>query len=474
VKSERELSQLRRDLRASTIDGAAFSATVGVGETYLPAFLLAVGSAEVVSGLIATVPVLAGAVLQLVSPVGVRWLRSAKRWVVACAATQTLSLIPLIVVASIGRAPVWPIFVIAAVYWGAGMGTGPAWNTWIGTIVPPELRAKFFARRTRICQVTILAGLLLGGALLQLGKGYGQPVAIFAAAFAIAAVARLVSVTFLSLQSEPRPMPTEPRRVSPVELVRRLRGGPDARLLLYLLAITVTAQIAGPFFTPYMLGEVRFSYVEYMILMGTSYAAKIVVMPALGRLAHRYGAQRLLWIGGIGLVPLSAFWLVSDSFTYLFGIQVIAGCAWGAYELATFLLIFETIHEEERTSVLTLFNLANAVLTVGGSLLGGALLKALGQDHDAYATVFAASAAARALTLLLLFRVAPVPFEVLPMMIRTLALRPSAGSLDAPIVASIPASPSEGNNPGGATERNDAAASRDSFGGDQPKGRTYA
>jgi MFS family permease len=440
MAEEQGTSRLRRDLRASTIDGAAFGVNVGVGETYLPAFLLAIGGGAVAAGLIATVPMLAGAVLQTVSPIAVRRLGSLRRWVVLCATVQSLSFIPLIVAALLGRAPIGPVFIIAALYWGAGMATGPAWNTWIGTIVPPELRARFFARRSYLCQVALLLGLLGGGLLLHLGREFHEPVRAFAVIFLIAAAARSVSTVFLALQSEPRALPPSFRSVSPIELARRMRTRRDVRLLLYLLAVTLTTQLAGPFFTPYMLSELRLSYAEYMVLIGAAFASKIVVLPHLGGVAHRYGAQRLLRFGGLAIVPLSALWLVSDRFVYLLGIQLLAGCAWAAYELATFLLIFETIDEDERTSVLTVFNLANALLTVGGSLLGGLLLKALNQEHAAYATLFALSAVARGLTLLLLIRVAPMPFRILPMVIRTLALRPSAGSLDAPVVASIPGS----------------------------------
>ncbi|HUU84766.1 MAG TPA: MFS transporter [Phycisphaerae bacterium] len=429
---------LRRDLRASTIDGAAFSVNVGVGETYLPAFLLAIGGGEVASGLVATVPMLAGAVLQTVSPAAARRVGSLRRWVVLCATVQSLSFVPLIVAALLGTVPVWGVFLVAAVYWGSGMATGPAWNTWIGTVVPAGMRARFFARRSRVCQVALLTGLLIGGLLLQFGRQWDSPVRAFAVVFLIAAAARAVSAGYLRMQSEPRPLPASFRSVSALEFLGRLRTGRDSLLLLYLLAVTLTVQLAGPFFTPYMLGELRFSYTEYMTLIGAAFAAKILILPSLGGLAHRFGARRLLWTGGLTIVPLSALWLISDSFVYLLAIQLLAGCAWGAYELATFLLVFETIDEDERTSVLTLFNVANAALTVGGSLLGGLLLQTLGQDHAAYATVFAVSAIARGLTLLLLLRVAPVRLTIVPLVIRTLALRPSAGSLDAPIVVSIP------------------------------------
>jgi hypothetical protein len=77
-----------RDLHAITADGAFFSAMVGLGETYVPAFALAVGLGEVVAGLIATLPMLAGAVFQLVTPWAVRHLRSYRRWIVLCASRR--------------------------------------------------------------------------------------------------------------------------------------------------------------------------------------------------------------------------------------------------------------------------------------------------------------------------------------------------------------------------------------------------
>ena len=84
-----------RDLAAITADGVSFSVMVGLGETYIPAFVLAAGLGEVAAGLIATLPPLAGAVFQLVTPFAVRHLHSYRRWVVACAALQALALAPL-------------------------------------------------------------------------------------------------------------------------------------------------------------------------------------------------------------------------------------------------------------------------------------------------------------------------------------------------------------------------------------------
>lgn len=105
------------------------------------------------------------------------------------------------------------------------------------------------------------------------------------------------------------------------------------------------------------------------------------------------------------MIPAAAGWLVSGDFWWLLGVQLLSGAAWAAHELALFLLYIETIHEDERASVLAKFNLINALATAGGSALGAALLSGLGEDKGAYAAVFLLSATARLLVLPLLNRV---------------------------------------------------------------------
>src|SRR5262245_49996508 len=147
---------------------------VGLGETYVPAFALAAGLGAVATGLIATLPMLAGAVFQLVTPFGVRWLRSYRRWVVLCAVAQALSFAPLVAGAARGQiALAWVAFATVA-YWSFGMATGPAWNAWVTALVPPEIRARFFARRARRAHMALFLSILVGGLLLQWGDAHGS------------------------------------------------------------------------------------------------------------------------------------------------------------------------------------------------------------------------------------------------------------------------------------------------------------
>ncbi|MEI8021990.1 MAG: hypothetical protein WCH39_27515 [Schlesneria sp.] len=158
---------LKRDLRLSIGDGAAYGVMVGVGETYLQTFVLEIGKGEIFAALIATVPQLIGSLLQLMSPTAVRMMGSHKWWVVLCAGFQGLCFIPLILAAWFGSISEPAVLLVASLYWATSLGAGPAWNTWQGTIVPRDIRARFFAKRARLCQLATLAGFLGGGFALK-------------------------------------------------------------------------------------------------------------------------------------------------------------------------------------------------------------------------------------------------------------------------------------------------------------------
>jgi MFS family permease len=380
---------------------------VGTGETYLAAFALALGLGEVAAGLITTLPLLMGASLQLLAPRGMQCFGSPRRWVVFCAAMQATCFLALVALALTDRLPNWTVFPLAAWYWCAGFSTSGAWNTWIGMLIPAALRPQVFALRTRLAQFALLCGFVAGGIALQLGHQWGDELRVFALLFLVAAACRYLSALFLWQQSDVMLLASGQRQVPIGQWFQRLGTTNEGKMLAYLLAIQCSVHISGAYFTPYMLKHLNFSYAEYMIVVASAFASKSLFAPLMGRLAARWGTRRLLWWGGIGIVPLSALWLVSNSFAYLVALQIVGAFAWAGYELAMALLFIE-IREEERTSVLTTFNFAWSAATVGGSLIGAGLLTLGGKTATAYLTIFAISGVARVFALTILRQVPEV------------------------------------------------------------------
>lgn len=417
-------------------DATAYGGMVGLGETYLVTFALAMGLGELMAGLVGSVPLVAGGIMQMISPRAIRKLGSHKRWVVTCASVQALSFLPLIFAALWGAISGPAVLAVATLYWAAGLATGPAWNTWIGTLIPPLVRARFFGIRTRSQQAAVFAGFLIGGLALQWAAGRNLVLTVYAVLFSAAALCRLTSAWMLSRQSEP--VPPQMRRIPFREIFSHLRGKSGGKLLVYLVAVQAAVQMSGPFFTPFMFGKLHFSYGQFVALISVAFLVKMIAFPIWGRVAHRMGARKLLWIGGIGIIPTSMSWVFSQNFAWLLFIQMAGGVAWAAYELAFFLLFFESIAEEERTSLLTVYNLLNTSAWVLGSLVGASILALMGSTFEAYLWVFGLSSIGRTLALVLLARLPAMDVRTEDMSMGTVGVRMGNASIAAPVLSTLP------------------------------------
>ncbi len=403
--SVRSAKTIARDLHASIADGIGFSVMVGCGEMFIGPFALAVGLGPTLAGLVSTLPIIFGAVVQSLAPLAVARLGTNRGWVVLCVALQAASLLPLAWWAWSGEAPAAGLFAAVGVYWASGMASSPAWNAWIGTLVPARERVAYFARRNQLSQAAVLSGFVAAGAALQAGKRYDLTLEVFAIVFVVASAARFFSVFQLARCSEPEP-PAVLAATAPAHRNhdRTVFLSPTGWLLCYLWSVMAGAQFAAPYFTPYMLDEIGFSYWEYMIVSATSLLAKSLSLPLLGRLASRIGSVRLLRLAGLALMPLTLLWMVSADVRYLVGVQVVAGCCWAAFELAMTLVFFDAVSNRDRATVVSAHTFGTAIATVVGAGAGGVLLKSLGEDRTAYYTLFGVAAALRLLTLPLLLK----------------------------------------------------------------------
>ncbi|MFM7052145.1 MAG: MFS transporter [Planctomycetota bacterium] len=431
----RKDSPLRRDLHACTGDGMTYSFMVGTGETYFAAFALALGSSEKAAGLVAAVPPLVGATAQLFAPRLAARVGSPSRWIRGCALLQVASFVPMIVGALLGALPVWVLFVVAGVYWTSALGAAGVWNTWIGLCFPAKIRPHYFGIRSRLCQATLLAALVLAGVIWQSTDGTRWELAGFAVLFVLAAAARAASIPYLRVQRDPPSWP-EHRNVPLWHFLANFWHRADARLLSLMLVMQVAVQMGQPFLNPYLLKQLNASPAMYLGLIGASFAAKSAALPLLGAYAKRRGARSLLALGALGTALMILPWMFAESAPWWFAIQAVSGVAQGAWELATFLLLLETIPSDERTSAMSGFFFLNSLAMAVGAYVGSVLL-GLAPDAASYSALFGISTVARVGALLLLPFVHVEVLRAIPLISSTLAVRLNAGSIEAPIPDSM-------------------------------------
>ena len=471
---------MARDLRLSLGDAAGYGLMAGVAEVYLPAFGLALGMAPVTAGLVATAPMLAGGVLQLVAPRALERARSLRGFVVACMVAQALAFVPLVALAVLDLRSTPVVFAAAALYWAAGMSAAAAWNPWMARVVPRQVRGRFFGRRQGVGQASMLVGLLGAGAALHAAADRGQLLAVYAAMFALALVARLGSALMVARMGaavDERPA----RRMRFRSIPPRLRGSSRASLLVYVVAALAAAALSGPFLTPYLLTHVGLDYASYAIFTAMVVVAKIVALPLVGRVIHRIGVRRVLTASALAIAPIPALWMASGELGWLLALQVYAGVAWAGFDLGVLMALFDVGDDAERTTMQSALSAAQALGTAGASLAGGAVLGALGADHDGYAAVFLLSTAARVAAMVLLVRGLPatlarLPFEAIGR-VWTVAIRPWGGTIVRPFVEGLERLRGEdrgdepGDGRGGSDRGRDAPGDHGADGADGEDGR---
>lgn len=428
---------LRRSLRACTLDGIAYSAMVGLGESYFAAFALLLGADPFRVGLLTTVPMLLGAGFQLFSPAAAARFGE-KRWVVGSAVLQGLVLLPVATLPwTVTNGYAWLIFAVC-VYWILGLGLNPAWNAWMGRMIPAAVRSRYFGRRNVPIFFSLLLSALFGGMLLDFTQrnGWGARWG-FLTAFILAGCARLVSAWFLNRQIEP-PAEARPEGTGRASLRERFRRGPHTRLVFLLVAMTGSVHVSAAYFTPFMLQGLELSYAQFTLLNSTILVSRALSSAYWGEIARSYGNRRALQVAASLIVPLSGLWVVSQDFYYLLGLQLFAGFAWAGLDLTNMLNFFDCTDDRNRADVLSVYNLCNGTAIVAGTMVGGIVLRTLGPG--AYPVLFLGSSGLRLVALALLARGVGVRRErehtFQQVFLRVITFRPGQGPALRPVVMS--------------------------------------
>ncbi len=385
----------RRDFNACTGDGATFCLMVGAGETYIAALVLALGKSPLIAGLIITIPMLMGATVQLASPAGLRRVGSPRKWIQGCAIVQAISFVPLIFAAAYGDIPTWLVFVTLSIYWSAAIGAWPAWSTWVARLFPASLRANYFSRRNRICQISQLLAMLVAGGLLYMGERDGWQLTAFMWIMIFAALARLSSVWFLHYQGDVKLNPNDIAHVAYRSMPKRLGRGGDLRIVLCLIALQFAANVSGPFVNPWLLDYLHFNKASYLLVICTLFASKCLALTLLGGIVQKFGARRVLLLGTAG-TSISVFMLaISTNLAWITFVQIYSGVMWAAWELASFLVLLESIKHSERTSMMALYNFITYFAVAAGSFIGATILKYMDSSGGGYVAIFLLSGTLR-------------------------------------------------------------------------------
>jgi MFS family permease len=154
--------------------------------------------------------------------------------------------------------------------------------------------------------------------------------------------------------------------------------------------------LSAPFFAVFMLRDLGFSYLTYMMVQVLATLAGLFALPMWGMHADAVGNARVLRLSGFFACMIPLLWLASRNVVYLACVQMLSGFVWSGFTLAASNFIYDAVTPSKRVRCISYFNVLNGIAIFSGAVLGGFLSTKLPpiQGHSLL-TLFLISGACR-------------------------------------------------------------------------------
>jgi len=265
---------------------------------------------------------------------------------------------------------VWWLIAFMTLSTAFDSAANPVWGSMMADLVPVQMRGRYFGQRNRINGFVSGVFAYAAGGILQLLTGNTN--LAFTIIFAGAMASRLVSFYFLSQMYEPLSPVTEKRGYDGMLKVARGLFSTNIGMFIILCAlINFAAAVSAPFFSPYMLRDLQFSYIVYTIINSVAILATVGSMTWWGKRMDRAGSSKVLKITSlfVPFVPLG--WALSHSLWWLIIMQLFSGFAWAGFQLSSSVFIYDAAPSQNRTRYIALYNSLIFLGVSVGSLTGG-------------------------------------------------------------------------------------------------------
>ena len=377
--------ELQAGQRALVLDLAWASASGALaGGVILVAFALALGATPLQIGLLAAIPFITQA-LQLPSSLWIDRLRLRRRiGVLTITAARVVVLLTALLPFLDGPMLALGLLIASqALITGLNAVGGCAVNSWLHQLVPHHELGAFFSRRLLAGTILACVGTLVAGAIVE-RLGRTGSLGGYALVFALAALCGFISSAYLARAPEPQMKTAGPLGHPAQRLWAPFRHPNFKRLLIFLAAWTVAANLAGPFLTVYLIEQRGYAVTTVTQMWVTSQVANALTLYLWGRLSDRLSNKSVLaavlpvhFACLLALVFVEGIDNAGTQMAVLFLIHAVMGVASGGIGLACGNIGLKLAPQGEGTAYLAAIGLASAAAGGLAPLLAGAMAQAL-------------------------------------------------------------------------------------------------
>lgn len=367
---------VKKSLKYSIYDGAAFALMDGIATPFLTPFAIALNASVSMIAALTYVPQLLGAFIQLFATKVVEVLKDRRKILAVSSFIHAILWLPLLLIPYLTPNQKYLLILYVSLQTILLQLMQPIGNSLLGDIVPKYERGRFFGQRNRVVGAISFIATLSAGFILSYFSPK-HPILGFSILFTVAFIARLLSGVFKSMMHNPMPDLEHAEKFSLFDFVKRMDKTNYGHFVIYITLFKFATYIASPFFSVFMLKNLGFTYVQFTIIIATELIASFIAMGIWGKLVDDRGAKFVLYISGM-LTPLIPFlWLFSTNFYYLVTVEIFSGFSWAGFNLSSSNFIFDAVKPENRVRCISYYKFFEGIAIFIGAALGGFLVENL-------------------------------------------------------------------------------------------------
>ena len=349
---------------------------VGMTTDYITPYALTLKATNSQIGALSAVPNFTSSLVQLKSADLTEKLKSRKKIINLFVFLHTVMLLPVILIPYLFKVnAVLFLIIFITLFNSLGAFAVPAWSSLMSDHIPYKMRGKYFGWRNKILgAITVLSAFIAG---FTLHKFKNNVVVGFSVIFGIAFICRFISWYFLTRMFEPPLKINRKAYFSFFDFIKRIRESNFAKFVIFVASLNFSVNLAAPFFSVFMLKDLKFDYITYTILVITVAIVSILTIDRWGKNADRIGNIKVLRLTSFFIASIPLLWILDHHPLYLIFIQAISGFAWAGFNLCTTNFIYDAVRPEKRTRCIAYFNVCTGVALCLGALLGGYLVNTL-------------------------------------------------------------------------------------------------
>jgi MFS family permease len=362
--------KVRKSVEYSIKDGLCWGAMMGFVEPYIVPFALNIGASNFFIGVIRSIPVLISSFAQILSEYFVVHYKSCKKVVYYSVLIQAISIfLASLCILSDNSSIKYIFLAFIIIYSYSGATASAPWFTLMGEYLPPQSRGIFFGLRTQLIGLVYFLMSFLSAYTLKI---YSGEKIMFLFIFISASLFRFGSLYYVGRMYESKALFHIPKKIS-YNLVSFFSFNIDEKIKKIYKAVFLllfSTYIAAPYFSVYILKELKFDYVRYMFLVSFGQVLTWISAKYWGKFVDKNGSIETLRYAFLLIPFISLFWMLTKNFYLLLLIETFSGIIWGAFGIVYNMLVYEYIRPLERTKYNSYLLYVMSLSQFFGTLIG--------------------------------------------------------------------------------------------------------